>query len=87
MNSRQWTPGIIFLWICLVMLVVVALPVLVPSVFVPVDLCVLVQFVFVYAQLSLFVPFALARFDLIVFILIVFVEWICLCLLKCINGY
>ena len=46
-----------FLGICLEVLVVVALPVLVPSVFVPVDLFVLVQLVFVYVQLCLFVPF------------------------------
>ena len=61
---RQWTPGI-FLWICLVVLVVVALPVLVPSVFIPVDLFVLVQPVIVYAQLCLFVPFVCGQFDLL----------------------
>ena len=42
MRSRQWTPGLFFFFgICLVVLVVVALPVLVPSAFVPVDLFVL----------------------------------------------
>ena len=62
--SPQWTPG--FFFICLVVRVVVALPVLVPSVFVPVDLFVLVQPVFVYNMLCLFVPCVFVQFDLLV---------------------